>query len=188
MTRALALAVAALVSLCVLTDVAVRAQEEKPKGMVLLTAGGFVGRPNRGPLDPNRDSLLAKLKADFKNGFEFDREMLLALPQGTVTATTPELGKEAVFKGPELHEVLRLMEAAKVKTRFVAADGYSGYLLPEDIDGSDYILALEADGKPLGLNGQGPIWLMNTRPEGFTVGADNRGSHVWGLVYMHIGE
>jgi len=60
--------------------------------------------------------------------------------------------------------------------------------LPEDIDGSDYILALEADGKPLGLNGQGPLWLMNTRKEGETVGKDNRGSHVWGLVYMHIGE
>jgi len=60
--------------------------------------------------------------------------------------------------------------------------------LPEDIDGSDYILALEADGKPLGLNGQGPLWLMNTRKEGETFGKDNRGSHVWGLVYMHIGE
>lgn len=187
MTRALVFAVTALVSISMLVPVLAEDEMPKPKGMVLLTVGGFVGRPNRGPLDPNRDSLLAKLKADFKNGFELDREMLLALPQGEVTATTPELGK-AVFRGPELHEVLRLMEAAKVKTRFVAADGYSGYLLPQDIDGSDYILALEADGKPLGLNGQGPIWLMNTRPEGFTVGADNRGSHVWGLVYMHIGE
>ena len=160
----------------------------KPEGMVLLTVGGLVGKSNRGPFDKARDSSLAHLKADFKHAFEFNREMLLALPQGTVTATTPELGKEAVFKGPLLREVLAAIEAAKVKTRFVASDGYSGYLLPEDIDGSDYILALEVDGRPLGLGQQGPLWLVNTRKDGERPGKDNRGSHVWGLVYMHVGD
>lgn len=160
----------------------------KPEGMVLLTVGGLVGKTNRPPFDENRDSALAKLKVAFKSAYAFDREMLLALPQGTMRATTPELGSEAVFKGPFLQDVLVAIEAAKVKTRFVASDGYSGYLLPEDIDGSDYILALEADGKPLGLNSQGPLWLMNTRKEGEKVGKDNRGSHVWALVYMHVGD
>lgn len=160
----------------------------RPEGMVVLTVGGYVGKPNRGPLDPNRDSTLAKLKADFKHGFEFDREMLLALPQGTVRAITPEREGQAVFKGPVLRDLLRFIDAAKVKTRFVASDGYSGYLMPEDIDATDYILALEVDGKPLGLNGQGPLWLMNTRKLGETAGADNRGSRVWALVYMHIGD
>ena len=196
MLRALLYCVVALVSLIPPANLPATAQSEtpepavsnKPKGMVLLTIGGYVGKPNRGPFDPTRDSALAELKVEFKNGFEFDREMLLALPQGTVTATTPELEGEAVFKGPELREVLGFIEAAKVKTRFVASDGYSGYLLPEDIDASDYILALEADGKPLGLNGQGPLWLMSTRKPGESVGADNRGSRVWALVYMHIGE
>ena len=75
-----------------------------------------------------------------------------------------------------------------VKTTFVATDGYRGYLLPEDIKASDYILALEADGEPLGIGQQGPLWLMNTRKEGETVGKDNRGSRVWALVYIHIGE
>lgn len=190
MARALLYPIAALLGLVALAGLPALAQDElpKPKGMVLLTIGGYVGKPNRGPLNENRDSLLAKLDADFKHGFEFDRGMLLSLPQGEVTATTPELEGEAVFKGPELRALLGYIEAAKTKTRFVAADGYSGYLLPEDIDRSDYILALEADGKPLGLNGQGPLWLMNTREPGQTVGADNRGSRVWALVYIHIGE
>jgi len=159
-----------------------------PKGMVVLTVGGFVGKSNRGPLDPKRDSLLAELKVDFKHGFAFDREMLLALPQGEVTAKPIEFDKEATFKGPLLSEVLGFIEAARVKTTFFAVDGYSGYLMPEDIVASDYILALEADGVPLGLGQQGPLWLLNTRAEGQTVGADNRGSHVWAVVYMHIGE
>lgn len=159
-----------------------------PKGMVLLTVGGLVGKPNRGPFDPKHDTLLAKLSADFKHGFEFDRDMLLALPQGTVKAKPIEFENEATFKGPVLHEVLGFIEAAVAKTTFVAADGYSGYLLPADIRPSDYILALEADGKPLGLGQQGPLWLMNTRKDGEAAGKDNRGSHVWALVYMHIGE
>lgn len=163
-------------------------EAEVPKDMVVLTVGGLVGKTNRGPLDSQRDSLLAKLKVDFKNGFAFDRAMLLALPQGTVKAKPIEFEKEATFSGPLLREVLGYLEAAKVKTTFVAADGYSGYLMPEDIDGSDYILALSADGEPLGFGQQGPIWLLNTRPEGATVGADNHGSHVWAVVYMHVGE
>ncbi|MEZ5827464.1 MAG: hypothetical protein R3D30_11370 [Hyphomicrobiales bacterium] len=163
-------------------------EAEAPNDMVVLTVGGLVGKTNRGPLDPKHDSLLAKLKVDFKNGFAFDRAMLLALPQGTVKAKPIEFEKEATFSGPLLREVLGYLEAAKVKTTFVAADGYSGYLMPEDIDGSDYILALSADGEPLGFGQQGPIWLLNTRPEGATVGADNRGSHVWAVVYMHVGE
>jgi hypothetical protein len=159
-----------------------------PDGMVLLTVGGLVGQPNRGPMDAKRDSLLAQLKADFKYGFAFDRAMLLKLPQGSVTAQPAEFDKEAVFSGPHLRDLLISIEAAKVKTTFVAADGYSGYLMPEDMDGSDWILALSADGKPLGIGQQGPIWLIKTRGEGEAVGEDHRGSHVWAVVYMHVGE
>jgi hypothetical protein len=185
MLRALIFFWIALVSFAALAE---DSSVPEPEGMVLLTVGGLVGKSNRGPVDKKRDSALVKLKADFKHGFAFDRDMLLALPQGEVTAATPELGDEAVFKGPLLRDVMVSIEAAKVKIRFVASDGYSGYLLPEDIDASDYILALEADGTPLGLGGQGPLWLMNTRKVGETVGEDNRGSHVWALVYMHVGD
>jgi hypothetical protein len=159
-----------------------------PEGMVLLTVGGLVGKSNRGPLDPERDSLLAGLKADFKHAFAFDRKTLLALPQGAVTAQPPEFDKPATFSGPLLREVLGFIEAAQVKTTFVAADGYTGYLMPEDIKRSDWILALSADGKPLGIGQQGPIWLLNTRAKGAAPSDDHRGHYVWALVYMHVGE
>ncbi|MDJ0512658.1 MAG: hypothetical protein QNJ62_04355 [Methyloceanibacter sp.] len=164
------------------------ASAPKPEGMVLLTVGGLVGKSNRGPLDPDRDSTLARIGADFKNAYAFDRGMLLALPQGTVTVKPPGSDREAVFRGPYVRDILVAIEAAKVKTRFVAIDGYSGFLLPEDIDGSDYIVALEADGRPLGLNGYGPLWLLDTREGGISGGENGRGSHVWSLVYMHLGE
>lgn len=183
MTRALAALLIALITLPALADDA-----RTPKGMVVLTVGGLVGKPNRGPLDPKRDSLLADLKVDFKHGFEFDQAMLLKLPQGEVTAKPIEFDKEATFSGPLLREVLGFVEAAKVKTSFVAADGYTGYLMPEDIDSSDWILALSADDKPLGVGQQGPIWLLNTRSQGSAPSKDGRGSHVWAVVYMQVGE
>jgi len=184
MKRALVFLLIALASLPALAA----DEAPAPEGMVLLTVGGFVGKSNRGPLDPKRDSLLADLKVNFKHAFVFDRKMLLALPQGTVTAQPPEFDKPATFSGPLLREVLGFIEAAQVKTTFVAADGYTGYLMPEDIRRSDWILALSADGKPLGIGQQGPIWLINTRAKGEMAGADHRGDHVWALVYMQIGE
>jgi hypothetical protein len=163
-------------------------EAQAPEGMVLLTVGGLVGKSNRGPLDPKRDSLLADLRVNFKHAFAFDRKIMLELPQGTVKAQPPEFDKPATFTGPLLRGLLELIEAAQAKTTFVAADGYTGYLMPEDIKHSDWILALSADGKPLGIGQQGPIWLINTRAKGETAGADRRGSHVWALVYMHVGE
>jgi hypothetical protein len=164
------------------------ADPPQPKGMVVLTVGGLVGKPNRGPLDPMRDSLLAKLNIDFKHAVELDREMLLALPQGTVTVQPPEFDKPATFSGPLLSEVLGYVEAAQVRTTFVALNGYTGWLDPGDIRASDWILALEADGKPLGLGQQGPIWLLNTRDPGFKPNDEHHGHWVYAVFYIRIGD
>lgn len=134
-----------------------------PRDMVVLTVSGLIGKTNRGPFDSKRDSMLGVQKADFKNAFAFDRETLLALPQGTVTVTTNESETPVTFSGPLLKEVLGYLEAAQVRTNFVALNGYTGRLDPDDIKSSDWILALEADGKALGHGQQGPIWLLNTR-------------------------
>jgi hypothetical protein len=163
------------------------AQAETPKEMVILTVGGTIGEANRGPLDPKRDSLLAINKIGFKRAFAFDRAMLLGLPQGTVTAQPPEFDAPATFKGPLLREVLGKIEAAKLKITFVAVNGYTGWLTPADVDTSDWILALEVDGKPLGLGGQGPIWAINTRAEGEKASETHQGHWVWSIFYIHVG-
>jgi hypothetical protein len=179
--------IAFIAALCAL-PVSAAEQQQAPKDMVLLTVSGTIGESNRGALDAKQDGLLAVEKAEFKKAFAFDRAMLLGLEQGTVTATTVELGALATFKGPLLREVLGRIEAAKMKITFVAIDGYTGYLTPEDVDGSDWILALEADGVPLGIGQQGPLWLINTRGEGVKPGDDGRGRWVWGVFYMKVGE
>jgi len=179
--------IAFIAALCAL-PVSAGEQQQAPKDMVLLTVSGTIGESNRGAFDAKKDSLLALQKAAFAKAFTFDRPMLLGLEQGTVTVQAPEFDHPAKFKGPLLREVLGRIEAAKMKITFAAIDGYIGYLMPEDVDGSDWILALEADGVPLGIGQQGPIFLINTRAPGQKPGPDHRGDWVWGVFYMRVGE
>jgi hypothetical protein len=161
---------------------------EAPKEMVLLTVAGDIANTNRDAFDPDKDSLFARLDISFDRAFAFDRPMLLRLKQGSVRAQTAELGREAVFTGPFLKEVLAAVGAARAKVRFIAVNKYEGWLEPEDIDGSDWILALDVDGAPLGLGQQGPIWTINTRAPGDEPNQSHRGHWVWAVFFMHVGE
>jgi hypothetical protein len=161
---------------------------ETPKEMVLLTVGGDIAVTNRGPFDPDTDSLFSRSKIDFDRAFAFDRPMLLRLKQGSVTAQTPELDRSATFTGPLLKEVLATVGAARAKVRAMAVNGFEGWLSPEDIDRSDWILTLAADGKPLGLGQQGPIWLLKPLAEGESRSEDRRGHWVWAVMYLHVGD
>ncbi|MGV1014911.1 MAG: hypothetical protein ACOYB4_08070, partial [Methyloceanibacter sp.] len=159
-------------------------QMEAPKDMTVLTVGGMIGKTNRGPLDQKKDSLLARYKIDFERAFAFDRAMLLSLEQGTVRVQPPEFDAPATFSGPLLREVLGFLEAAKLKVTVVAVNGYEGWLNPDDIDNSDWIVALAVDGKPLGIGQQGPLWLLNTRPEGEGPSETPHGHWVWAVMYL----
>ncbi len=163
-------------------------EPESPRDMVLLTVGGLVGKTNRGPVDAKRDVLLAEHKVAFKSAFEFDRAKLLALPQGTVTAQPNTFEKSASFSGPVLRELLGYLEAAKLKVSFMALDGFAGWLAPEDIDGSDWILALSADGVPLGIGQQGPIWLVKSSAQKVDSHDPEHGDWVWNVFYINIGK
>ena len=57
--------------------------------------------------------------------------------------------------------------------------------MPEDIDSSDWILALSADGVPLGIGQQGPIWLLNMRAPHFSHNDPHHGHWVWAVFYIH---
>jgi len=160
---------------------------ETPKEMVVLTVGGEIANTNRGPLDPNKDSIFSGLKISFERAFAFDRPMLLRLKQGSVSAETEELGRRAVFTGPLLKEVLAVVGAVRAKVSVVGINGYEGWLEPEDIETSDWILALDVDGKPLGLGQQGPIWIINTRAPGDKPNQSHRGHWVWGVFYVRVG-
>ncbi len=131
-----------------------------PADMVVLTISGAIAKTNRGPLQPGKDSLFAKRDVKFERAFAFDRAMLKSLKQGTVTAQPAPLTKPATFTGPRLKDVLAAMGAARTKVSFMALDGYVSWLDADDIDGSDWILALDAAACRLARRA-GPIWVLD---------------------------
>ncbi len=92
----------------------------------------------------------------------------------------PEFDKPATFYGPLLSEVLGYLEAAQVRSTFVALNGYTGWLEPDDIETSDWILALSADGEPLGLGQQGRLAAQD-RAAGFRANDEHHGHWVWAV-------
>jgi hypothetical protein len=87
-----------------------------------------------------------------------------------------------------LRALLESLEAAKLKVTFTALDGFAGWLAPEDIDGSDWILALSAEGVPLGIGQQGPIWLVKSGAQVVDGSDPKHGDWVWNVFYIKIGE
>ena len=87
-----------------------------------------------------------------------------------------------------MRELLQSLEAAKLKVTFVALDGFAGWLAPEDIEASDWILALSADGVPLGIGQQGPIWLVKSGAQELDSSDPKHGDWVWNVFYIKIGE
>jgi hypothetical protein len=181
---------AMLVALLVVLAAAAQAAEqvETPKEAVILTVGGEIAVTNRGPVDAKTDSLIAWHKLNFERAFAFDRPMLARLTQASLTLQPPELSAPATFKGPPLKEVLAAVGAASAKVTVVAVNGYEGWLAPEDIEKSDWILALEMNGQPLGIGQQGPLWLLNTRRQGEKASEDHRGHWVWAVFAIRVGN
>ena len=159
-----------------------------PRDMVVLTVSGLIGKTNRGPFDPKRDSHAGAAEGRFQKRVRLRSRDAAVAAARTVTVTTNEFETPATFSGPLLREVLGYLEAAQVRTNFVALNGYTGWLDPDDIKSSDWILALEADGKPLGLGQQGPIWLLNTRSPDFKPNDEHHGHWVYAVFYIKVGE
>ncbi|HEU4475679.1 MAG TPA: hypothetical protein VFR71_03165 [Methyloceanibacter sp.] len=157
-------------------------QMEAPKEMVLLTVAGEINVTNRGPFDPDKDSLFQRLNINFDRAFAFDRPMLKRLKQGRVTAVTTELGKGAVFTGPLLKEVLAAVGAAPGRQLrgLSGARGYRDFGLDS---------GARCRRRAVGLGQQGPIWLINSRsPDDPPPNQSHRGHWVWAVFFMRVGE
>jgi hypothetical protein len=164
-----------------------------PADMVVLTVAGAIAKSNRGPVQPGKDSLFAHRDIKFERAFVFDPAMLKSLKQRTAAAQPAPLTKPATFTGPLVKDVLAAVGAERTRVSFMALDGYVSWLDADDIDGSDWILALDADGVPLGLGEQGPIWVLDSPVTGDSQEATQRAAAQqahwnWSVFYMRVGE
>ena len=92
------LLIALIAAVCAMSASA-EAQESAPKDMVLLTVSGPIGKTNRGVLDRQEGQPARIAEGRLPKAFAFDRAMLLALEQGTVTAQPPEFDEPVDLQG-----------------------------------------------------------------------------------------
>jgi hypothetical protein len=127
----------------------------------LLTVTGAIGKPNRGPLDPVRDQMMAKLKIAFDKARVFDFPALMALPAVTIKPTIEYDNKAHTLRGPLLMDVLKVAGVADTgKLAMRAVDGYSPTISMSDARRFHFIVATHLDGQTMPLGGLGPLWAV----------------------------
>jgi hypothetical protein len=140
------------------------ARAAKPgKGPALLTISGAIARPNRGPLDPALDQMMAKQKLAFTQAFTFDFSALAGLPAFTIKPTLEYDGKAHSLRGPLLLDVLavagaNIKDGSKLVLR--AVDGYAVAVTPAQARAQRFIVATHLDSQPMPLGGLGPLWAV----------------------------
>lgn len=129
-------------------------------GLVILTVGGLVGAPNRGPSDPVRDRLFRANNIEFKKARAFSVNELSSFAQETVDAVN--YGLKMVGKGPLLKDAIAAAspEAAAKTARLSALDGYAAEIPLSEVESQRWILAAEADGRPFAIGDFGPLYAM----------------------------
>ena len=164
----------------------VRAEPAGACGLVVLTVGGFVGVPNRPPLDEKRDRFFHHNNLDFKEARACAFADLLALPQHSVAVV--EDSGEILFRGPRLHDVL---DAAKplseAKTaRLSALDGYAAEIPLAAVDQEGWVLAVEAGGHAFGIGGVGPLYAVRPLAAGENRSQEEDAKWVFSLYYIEL--
>ncbi|MGF1527142.1 MAG: oxidoreductase [Candidatus Competibacterales bacterium] len=118
---------------------------------------------------------------------QFDRAMLEALPQVTVTTHTPWTEGPIRFEGPLLRDILAQAGARGQRLQALALNRYRAEIPVADLQDYSVIAALTRDGQPLTVRTQGPLWIVY--PWDDHPGLDSgvtRGRAVWQLYEITV--
>lgn len=157
MSRRLAILAAVILLTSVVTPRPASASEQPH----IVTIIGKISNSNRGAFDPFLDSLFKFHEKEFKSAFGFSYSDLAVLPQVTITAEAENWPAKVKASGPRLVDVLKAAGVAEgARLGFLSLDGYALEFEPEKVKAKDWILAIQANGKPLSVGGRGPGWLL----------------------------
>lgn len=156
-------------------------------GGTLLTVSGDIGNTNRTRFDQFHDGFLNYHGKTFERAFEFDRAALAAMPQKSITANAEPWSASVKMQGPRLADVLAAAGATGKPITVYALDGYGAEMTVDQIAAQDWVLAMVADGKPLGIGGRGPLWLAYDTGSGKAT-AEQEGAWVWSVFHIEVGE
>lgn len=130
-------------------------------GPTVFTVIGAVGETNRPTFDEFDDAFLKFHDRTFDRAFAFDRDMLEGLPQVVVEAHAHDWPRAVSASGPRLADVMDLAGvSADATLTFVALDGFAIQLDASERAANDWVLAINAQDRALGVGGLGPAWLI----------------------------
>ena len=118
-----------------------------PRGEVLLTVGGAIGRGNA-------------QDAAGRSEARFDRAMLEQIGLIEVNTATPWHSGVMHFEGVPLRAVLAMVEARGSNLLATAHNEYSAMLPVSDAARHDVILAMKLNGEAMTLRDKGPLFIV----------------------------
>jgi hypothetical protein len=156
-----------------------------PSGPVVLTVAGEIGTANRGPTVPVVDAFLTYHDISFQAAAEFDRAMLKSLGTHEIELAYKDWPKTYRFTGPRLADVLAAAGAEGHDITVVALDGYGEDISADEIADHDWIVALEVDGRPLGIGQTGPLWVVYAVP-GTVASEEDESRWPWAVFFIAV--
>ena len=156
-----------------------------PGGPVVLTVAGNISAVNRGPSDPLLDPFLAYHEKSFEAAAEFDRAMLEGLDSHEIELSYEGWPETIRFAGPRLADLLGFVGAQGNALTVTALDGFAVDITAEELAERDWIVALERDGRPLGIGGRGPLWIVYGVTESIA-SHDDEARWPWAVFYIEV--
>ena len=161
------------------------ADVETPSGPVVLTVAGNLARANRPTYDEERDAFLTYHQRTFDHAVAFDRAMLKSLGVVDIRIEYEGWDGPMTFSGPRLADVLKAAGWQGGSLVTLALDGFSTKIPPAEVEARDWVLATRVDGRPLGIGGKGPIWLVFDPPGDRPATDEEEGTWPWALFFIH---
>lgn len=161
-------------------------QRPAAQGPVILTLSGAIENWNRGPLDPKLEGFFKHHDIKFERALEMSRDEMSGLPSVRLSLRLPGEAKPATYDGVYLRDVLLKAGAKPKKISMKALDGYTVELTAEQIAAQKWVLALARGGKPLGIGGRGPVWLVHKPGKGDQASEEEEQKWIWSLFYILV--
>jgi hypothetical protein len=148
----------------------------------VVTVYGDSVKGTRGATDFALEPLFTKYGIAFESAVALSAADLAALPTHEITVRYPLGGDAHVFTGPRLIDVVGGGRDVAV----TALDGYQRVLSAEAISTHRPLLAIERDGRPLGLGGFGPAMVVWPRDDDAALADMPDDDWVWGVFAIEV--
>ena len=163
------------------------AETKMPHDAVVLTVAGNIANTNRPGYDEKRDVFLKYHERAFDKAFAFDRAMLEGLGVTEIRIAYEGWSGPMTFSGPRLADVLKAAGCRGGPLVTLALDGFATKISAAQVEAHDWVLATRTDGRPLGIGGRGPLWLVFDPPGERPASAEEEAMWPWALFFIECG-